>query len=152
MLVNGLPHFGAEAVVEPGQQTIAGPLTKMRIHGLPRREVFGQEPPLGTGLDQIEDGVDHLAQGGAWTTAFFGGGQEAAEQLPLVVSEVGVVGSDLHRLTGATAKESQKIASQIKRFVRLSFFRQALIQLSHLFQQSIHRILNCRKFPAFPTQ
>jgi hypothetical protein len=37
----------------------------------------------------------------------------------LGVGEVGVVSSDFHRLTGATANENLKIASQIKRFVRL---------------------------------
>ena len=78
----GLPHLGAEPVVEPGEQAVAGPLAGMMIDGLPGREVFGQEPPLRAGLDQIEDGIDDLAQGGAWPAAFFGGGQEAAQQVP----------------------------------------------------------------------
>ena len=108
VFASGLPHFGAEAVVEPGQQAVSGPLAKMMIDGLPRRKVFGQEPPLGTGLDQIEDGVDDLAQGGAWATALFGGGQEAAQQVPLVVSEVGVISGDFHRLKSASANESRK--------------------------------------------
>src|ERR1035441_6520331 len=51
----------AMAVVEPGQQAVAGPLAEMMIDRLPRREVFGQEPPLGTGLDQIKDGVEDFA-------------------------------------------------------------------------------------------
>jgi hypothetical protein len=60
-LADRLPHLGTEAVVEPGQQAVAGPLAKMMIDGLPRRKVFGQEPPWGTGLDQIQDGVDDRA-------------------------------------------------------------------------------------------
>ena len=80
----------------------------MVIDGLPRREVFGQEPPLGPGLDQIEDGVDDLAQGGAWAAAFFGGGQEAAEQMPLIVGEGGVVSGDFHRLNCAAANKKLK--------------------------------------------
>ena len=114
VLADGLAHFGTEAMVEPGQQAVAGPLTKMVIDGLPRREVFGQEPPLGPGLDQIEDGVDDLAQGGAWATAFFGGGQEAAQPVPSVVGEVGLVSGDFHRLNCAAANENSKITCQIK--------------------------------------
>jgi hypothetical protein len=37
-----------------------------------------------------------------------GGGQEAAQPVPLVVGAVGIVGSDVHRLNGATANESRK--------------------------------------------
>ena len=113
-------------MVEPGQQTIASPLTEMMIDGRPRREVFGQEPPLGTGLDQIEDGIDHLAQGGAWTPAFFGGGQEAAEPLPLVVGEVGIVSGDFHRLNCAAANESRKNSQSNQVICALFFFKQAL--------------------------
>jgi len=90
VFANGLPHLGAQPVVEPGQQTVAGPLAEMMIDGLPRREVFGQQPQLGAGLDQIEDGIDHLAQGSARAAPSVCGGQEAAQQVPLVVGEVGV--------------------------------------------------------------
>ena len=72
----GLPHLGTEAVVEPGQQAVAGPLAEMMIDRLPRRKVFGQEPPLGTGFDQIENGVDDRAQGGAWAAAFLAAGRK----------------------------------------------------------------------------
>jgi len=88
----------------------------MRIDRLPRRKFFGQASPLGASLDPIEDGVEDFTQGGARAAAFFGGGQEAAQQVPMVVGKVGVVSSDFHRPHCATAKESLKIAIQIKRF------------------------------------
>ena len=52
----------------------------------------------------------------------FGGGQEAAQQVPLVVGEVGVVGSDFHRRTGATANESHKNSQSNQAFC--AFFLQ----------------------------
>ena len=127
VFANGLPHLGAEAVVEPGQQAVAGPLAEMMIDRLPRREVFGQEPPLGTGLDQIEDGVEHFAQGGAWAAAFFGGRQEAAQQVPLFVGEVSVVSGDFHRLKSAAANESPQ-NSPVKSSVFCVFCRNTFPQ------------------------
>ncbi len=107
-LASGLPHFGAESVVEPGQQAVAGPLAEMMIDGRPWREVFGQEPPLGAGLDQIEEGVEDFAAGGARAAAFFCGGQESAKQVPWGVGEAGIVMGDFHRLKRAAANESRK--------------------------------------------
>lgn len=130
VLASGLPHLGAEAVVEPGQQAVAGPLAEMMIDGLPRRKVFGQEPPLGTGLDQIEDGVDDRPQRGARAAAFFGRGQEAAKQMPLVVGEVGVVSGDFHRLKSAAANESRENSPSNQAICALFFFKQALRALS----------------------
>ena len=104
----GLAHLGAKPVVEPGQQTLAGPLPEMMIDRLPRREVFGQKPPLGSGLDQIKDGVENCTQGGARAAPFFGGGQEAAKQVPVVVGEIGLVMGDFHRLKSAAANQSRK--------------------------------------------
>ena len=90
-----------------------GPLAEMMIDGLPRRKVFGQEPPLGTGLDQIENGVDYFAQSDAWAAAFFGGGQEAAQQTPLFVGEVSIVSGNFHCLKSTAADANRKIASQM---------------------------------------
>ena len=126
VLASGLPHFGAEAVIEPGQQTRAGPLAEMVIDGLPRREVFGEEPPLGTGLDQIKDGVEDVTQGGARATAFFGGGQEAAKQVPLGVGEIGFVRGDFHRLKSAAANESRQNSPSNQGICASFFFKQAL--------------------------
>jgi hypothetical protein len=133
-------------VIEPGPQAVAAPLAEVVIDGLPRREVFWQEPPLGTGLDQIEDGVEDFAQGGAGTSAFFGGGQEAADQVPLSVGEVGVVSGDFHRLKSAAANENRKNNQSNQAFYALFcnltfpkysgfFFRQAL---SLTFIYSLH--------------
>ncbi len=132
VLANGLPHLGAEAVVEPGQQAVAAPPAEMMIDRLPRREVFGQEPPLGAGLGQIEDGIEHFTQGGARPSAFFGGGQEAAKQVPLVVGEVGVVSGDFHRLNGAAANENLKNSQSNQAFSAVFFFKQPLRNCSCL--------------------
>ena len=126
-LAHGLPHLGAEPVIEPGQQAVAGPLAEMMIDRLPGRKVFWQEPPLGAGFDQIEDGIENFAQGGARATAFFGGGQEAAQQVPLVVGEVGVVSGDFHRLKSAAANENRKTSQSNQAICALFFFRQALM-------------------------
>lgn len=126
VLASGLSHLGAEVVVETGQQAIASPLAEMMIDGRPRREVFGQEPPWGPGLDQIEDGVEDFAQSGARAAAFFGGGQKAAQQLPLVVGEVGVVRGDFHRLKSAAANESRENSPSNQVICAFFFFKQSL--------------------------
>jgi len=126
VLANGPPHFGAEAVVEPGQQAIAGPLAEMMIDRLPRREVLGEEPPLGPGLDQIKDGIEDFTQGGARAAALFGGGQEAAKQVPLGVGEIGFVRGDFHRLKSAAANQSRKNSQSNQGIFAVFFFKQAL--------------------------
>ena len=63
---------------------------------------------MGAGLDQIEDGIEDFAQGGARAAALFGGGQEAAKQVPLGGGEIGFVRVDFHRLNSAAANESPK--------------------------------------------
>jgi hypothetical protein len=126
----GLAHLGAEAVVEPGQQDIAGPLVEVMIDRLPRREVFGEEPPLGTGLDQIKDGIEDFTQGGARAAAFFGGGQKAAKQVPLVVGEIGFVRGDFHRLKSAAANQSRKNSQSNQGICAFFFLKQALRGIS----------------------
>src|ERR1019366_7724715 len=118
-----LPHLGAEAVVEPGQQAVPAPLAEVVIDGLPGREVFGQEPPLSAGLDQIEDAVEDFAEGGARAAPFFGGGQEAAKQVPLVVGEICFVSGDFHRPKSATANESRKKSQSNQVFYAFFFFQ-----------------------------
>lgn len=76
------------------------------------------ENPGSRGTSCLGRRGDPLAQGGAWAAAFFGGGRKRRSKCHWSVGEVGIVGSDFHRRKGATANESRKIASQIKRFGR----------------------------------
>ena len=48
------------------------------------------------------------SQGSARASALFGGGQEAAKQVPLAVGEVGFVRGDFHRLHSAAANQSRQ--------------------------------------------
>ncbi|MBI5774620.1 MAG: hypothetical protein HZA89_12865, partial [Verrucomicrobia bacterium] len=67
-----------------------------------------------------------FAQGGARAAALFGGGQEAAEQVPLVVGEGGVVSGDFHRLNSAAANESCEKSPSNQGISAFFFFKQAL--------------------------
>ena len=81
---------------------------------------------MGTGFYKIKDGVEDCAQGGAWSATFFGGGQKAAQQVPLVVGEVGFVRGDFHRLNSAAAKESRKNSQSNQGICAFFFFKQVL--------------------------
>ena len=158
---DGPPDLGAQPVVEFGPQAGATPAAEVMIDGWPRGKVFGQEPPLRTRFDEVEAGVENGAQIRARSTAFFCGGQEPPKQVPLVGGEVGVVGSDFHRLISAAAKVNVEKAQSnqgLYRFIStatfpiqsISFFRQALKQ-GQAFRSQFHFAARAERRPTTST-
>ena len=107
-LVVGFPHEQAQGIVERGPLMVVNPLPEDMIHGFPIGEIGGQITPGAATLDQIQDGIHDAPPIFGRASAFGGLGQHRFEISPLGVGEVGVVGGDFHRPTGAAANESRK--------------------------------------------
>src|SRR5262249_50347843 len=57
----------------------------------PGREVVRQQAPLAAGADQVEDGVEHLAQFGRRPAGALGPGEERLDEGELVIGQVSVI-------------------------------------------------------------
>jgi len=107
-LVVGAAYQRAQSVVEGRPLMVERPFAEDMIDGFPRGKVGGQIAPRTTAFDDIEDGIQDAPPVGGRASAFGGFGEHRLEVSPLGVGEVGLVSSDFHRPTGATANESRK--------------------------------------------
>lgn len=70
-------------------QAIALPEPEVVIDRAPRREVFGQVPPLAAGLDQVENRVEQFPEGMFAATALLAGlGETIVDESPLSVGNI----------------------------------------------------------------
>src|ERR1019366_1480978 len=86
----------AEQVVDGVQGAVVPPLIEVPPHSRLGREVLGEVTPLAAGTQDVEDGIDYVAQVGlAWSAAGVDG-QLRLDQKPLRVGYVAGVGLCSH--------------------------------------------------------
>jgi hypothetical protein len=86
------PHPFAQRGVHPLPDPVQTPRAEVVVDGLPRREVVGQKPPGAAALQEVEDGVEDLAQAVQARSPFvFWDRQERFDALPLGIGKVGWV-------------------------------------------------------------
>jgi len=56
------PETFSQSTVDPLPAAIDAPFPEVVVDGGPSREVVRQEPPLASGLQEVEDGVEDLAK------------------------------------------------------------------------------------------
>jgi hypothetical protein len=113
---------------------VVNPLPEDMVNGLPAGKVSGQIAPWTATLGQIENGFNDPAAVFGWASAFGGFGEQRLEVSPLGGGEVGIVSSDFHRLTGATAKINSKNTHSNQALYTLFFHRAAAKPIRPLFQ------------------
>ena len=101
-------HQGAQGVIQKLPGAVPAPLPKAVEDRLPAGVGLRQEPPGTAALDQIEDGVEQRAQRSGWSAQALARRKEWFDQLPLLLSEVRVVGRAFHRPDSA-ARESGRL-------------------------------------------
>jgi hypothetical protein len=104
----GFSDENTQDIVEHGPLMVVNPLPEDMIYGLPMGKVGGQIAPRTAALDQIQDGVKDASPILGWAATFGRFGEHWFEVSPLGVGKIGVVSSDFHRPTGATANESRQ--------------------------------------------
>ena len=83
------PHIPAQSVVYrfPGPQQ--PPVSKVIVDRLIRRKVFGQQAPLTTATQDVEDSIHHLAHvGGPRPSTSFCGRNERRQNSPLGIGQI----------------------------------------------------------------
>lgn len=87
------PHASAQPVVQVGQDAALGPLLEVVMHRTLGRKRTRQQLPLATGLQLVEQGVEHGSQIdlSLWPALGFHL-DRGTEQRPLFIRQVGVVG------------------------------------------------------------
>src|ERR1019366_7829938 len=86
----------ARQVVDGSQGAVVPPLIEVPPHSRLGREVLGEVTPLAAGTQDVEDGIDYVAQAGlAWSAAGVDG-QLRLDQKPLRVGYVAGVGLCSH--------------------------------------------------------
>jgi len=75
--------LGAEEGVDPVEGAVATPLVEVAPDGASWREVLGEVPPLAAGPQEVEDGIDDVAEGGLAGRPRPGNRQWRLEQRPL---------------------------------------------------------------------
>ena len=81
----------SQSLVEQLQCAIQSPSAKMVINRFPSRKVHWQQPPGATALYHVENGVENLAQGGAWTPKAGCRRQQRLDKKPLSIAQRSVV-------------------------------------------------------------
>ncbi len=61
MTTSRFSHMKAQTVVNKLPSSVQPPVAKVGVDGLPRRKIMGQEAPLATSAQDIEDGIDNLS-------------------------------------------------------------------------------------------
>jgi hypothetical protein len=78
--------LNAEGRIDPGPGAAEDPQIVVVPHGIRIGKIMGQQAPLTASAEQIEHGVDDLAQGHRPGAASPGGaGQQGRDQLPLSI-------------------------------------------------------------------
>jgi hypothetical protein len=57
------PRALSDRGIDPLEGAVDSPLSEVMVDGLPGREVVGEQAPSAAALEDIEDGVEDLAQG-----------------------------------------------------------------------------------------
>src|SRR6266852_2758079 len=92
----GRADLGAEEVVDGVQGAVVPPLVEVPPHGGLGREVLGEVAPLAAGTQEVEDGIDDVAQVGRARSPARVDGQVRLDQSPLRVADVAGVGLGSH--------------------------------------------------------
>src|SRR5215203_7250172 len=83
------PEAFADGSVDPLPGAVDTPFPEVVVDGGPLREVVGQQTPLATGLQEVEDGVEDLAKAvGPGPSVSLGGGQVRLYVVPFGVGKV----------------------------------------------------------------
>src|SRR5215217_2402117 len=76
MLAYPLPLGRTEGFEDKEPQSTQSEPSEVIVNGRPRREVVGQKPPMAASFQDVEDGVENIAQGvGTWPSLGLWGGQ-----------------------------------------------------------------------------
>ena len=86
----------AEQVVDRVEGAVVPPLVEVAPDGALGREVLGQVTPLAAGAEDVEDGIDDVAQVGLAGPSAGIDGHVRFDQAPLGVGEVAGVGLCSH--------------------------------------------------------
>ena len=100
-------HQDTQGIMDQRALVIGNPFTEDMINGFPMRKVRRQITPRTATFLEIENGIYDSAPIFGRASAFGGFGEHGLKISPLVVRWVRSVKGDLHRLIGATPKESQ---------------------------------------------
>ena len=74
ILARPLPLGRMQGFEDEGPQPAQSESPEMVVNGRPRRKVMGQKPPMTATFQDVEDGVENIAQGvGAWSSLGFWG-------------------------------------------------------------------------------
>jgi len=95
------PNQAPQSIIEGRPKMTELPAPEDTIDRLPGWQIMGQKSPLDAPFDDIEDGIEHLAQVGTRPTAFGWFRQHRSEIFPLGVGEAGSVFGVFHRLNGS---------------------------------------------------
>jgi len=82
--------------VDGVESAVVSPLVEVTPDGALGREVFGQVTPLATGPQDVEDGIDHVPQGGLAGAASGVDREVWLDQRPLLIGNVAGVGLTSH--------------------------------------------------------
>jgi len=83
------PHIPAQSVVYPFPGPQQPPASKVIVDRLIRRKVFGQQAPLATATQDVEDSIHHLAHvGGPRPSTSFCGRNERRQNSPLGIGQI----------------------------------------------------------------
>src|SRR5262249_17680531 len=81
----------AQGLVDAVPGAVVAPASVPGVDRGPGREVVRQQAPLAAGADQVEDGVEHLAQFGRRPAGALGPGEERLDEGELVIGQVSVI-------------------------------------------------------------
>jgi hypothetical protein len=85
----GFPHIPAQSVMYPFPGPQQPPASKVVVDRLIRRKVFGQQAPLATATQDVEDSIHHLAHvGGPRPSTSFCGRNERRQNSPLGIGQI----------------------------------------------------------------
>src|SRR5438093_1174477 len=88
--------LAAQGVVDGVEGAVVAPLVEVAPHGRFGGEVLGQVAPLAAGPQDVEDGIDDVAQVGLARPSARVDGDEGLDQGPLRVGDVARVGLRSH--------------------------------------------------------
>src|SRR5262249_8730185 len=81
----------AQGLVDAVPGAVVAPASVPGVDRGPGREVVRQQAPLAASADQVEDGVEHLAQFGRRPAGALGPGEERLDEGELVIGQVSVI-------------------------------------------------------------
>src|SRR5215211_4139810 len=90
ILAYSLPLGRTHGFEDKGPQSGQSEPSEVVVNGRPRRKVMGQKPPMAATSQNVEDGVENIAQGvGAGSSLGFRSGQIRSQTGPYGIAKVG---------------------------------------------------------------